>query len=160
MNAPPKGDETPRTKAELETFYRDGKHYCVVRAGLAMELETELHTCRIALGIADDEKIPDQTPKHGSILVDRGSSRARISPTNDENIKLSHELTDAHAESTRLKAENERLRDIAKQLLFAAENADETGYVTDVGFIDLDVLHTEAHALLAATHEASGKEGS
>jgi hypothetical protein len=36
-----------------------------------------------------------------------------------------------------------------RDVLFAAQNADETGYVTDVGFLDLDAIHDKAHALLA-----------
>ena len=35
------------------------------------------------------------------------------------------------------------------ELLFAAENADETGYVTDVGFLDLEALHAKARAFIA-----------
>lgn len=53
--------------------------------------ESNLANCRAALGIRDDETIPDQKPVHGSIPVDRGSSRCRISPTNDENIRLETE---------------------------------------------------------------------
>lgn len=44
------------------------------------------------------------------------------------------------------------------QVLGAAENADETGYVTDVGFVDLDALHAQAHALLARTRADAGAE--
>jgi hypothetical protein len=40
------------------------------------------------------------------------------------------------------------LSTLVEELLFAAENADETGYVTDVGFIDLDKLHDRARAAL------------
>lgn len=40
------------------------------------------------------------------------------------------------------------LRSLLQQMLDVAENADETGYVTDVGFVDLDKLHAEARAAL------------
>ncbi len=32
-----------------------------------------------------------------------------------------------------------------------SENADETGYVTDVGFVDLDKLHAEVRKALKIT---------
>lgn len=35
-----------------------------------------------------------------------------------------------------------------EELLFAVENADETGYVTDCGFINLDAIHANAHAAI------------
>lgn len=41
-----------------------------------------------------------------------------------------------------------------ERLLFAAENADETGYVTDAGFVDLDAIYEQARAALAAAREA------
>lgn len=50
-----------------------------------------------------------------------------------------------------LAAANERekaLRGKLQQMLDVAENADETGYVTDVGFVDLDKLHDEVRAIL------------
>ena len=36
-----------------------------------------------------------------------------------------------------------------KELLYTAENADETGYVTDHGFIDMDALFLKARTALA-----------
>lgn len=39
--------------------------------------------------------------------------------------------------------------EVLGELLFAAENADETGYVTDVGFLDLEALCEKARAALA-----------
>ncbi len=48
-------------------------------------------------------------------------------------------------------------REIITELLFAAENADETGYVTDVGFINLDELHEKARAL--TTSAPKGEQG-
>lgn len=44
--------------------------------------------------------------------------------------------------------ETERLRSLLEQMLNVAENADETGYVTDVGFVDIDKLHGEVRAAL------------
>ncbi len=43
---------------------------------------------RAALGISPEERIPEQKPTAGSLLVERGGTRARISPTSDEAIKL------------------------------------------------------------------------
>ena len=45
------------------------------------------------------------------------------------------------------------LTDLLEQVLVAAENADETGYVTDLGFVDLDALHAKARAAIAAARE-------
>lgn len=41
-----------------------------------------------------------------------------------------------------------RLRSLLQQMLDVAENADETGYVADVGFVDLDKLHAEVRTAL------------
>ncbi len=41
-----------------------------------------------------------------------------------------------------------RLRSLLQQMLDVAENADETGYVPDVGFVDLDKLHAEVRGAL------------
>ncbi len=37
---------------------------------------------------------------------------------------------------------------LLQSMLDVAENADETGYMTDVGFVDLDKLHAEVRAAL------------
>ncbi len=50
-----------------------------------------------------------------------------------------------------LAGEISRLRpmeSLLQQMLDVAENADETGYITDVGFVDLEKLHNEARAAL------------
>jgi hypothetical protein len=60
-------------------------------------LRRELNACRIALGIEPSDKIPEQEPKFGSILIDRASSRIRISPTTDEAVELQRELNEANA---------------------------------------------------------------
>lgn len=52
------------------------------------------------------------------------------------------------------------LREMAEALeaeLNTAENADETGYVTDVGFVDLDKLHANSRAVLARYHGKDAK---
>lgn len=36
-------------------------------------------------------------------------------------------------------------------MLNVAENADETGYVADVGFVDLDKLHEKVRAMITPT---------
>jgi hypothetical protein len=43
----------------------------------------------------------------------------------------------------------DELAEALKDMLFAAENADETGYVADVGFIEIDALYAKARAALA-----------
>jgi hypothetical protein len=43
----------------------------------------------------------------------------------------------------------ERIRSLLQQMLDVAENADETGYVTDMGFVDLDKLHSEVREALS-----------
>lgn len=56
------------------------------------------------------------------------------------------------------KAEAEKLRALLQQMLNVAENADDTGYVTDVGFVDLDKLHAEVRAAMSATPQNGGME--
>lgn len=48
----------------------------------------------------------------------------------------------------RLVDQRDDLRSLLQQMLDVAENADETGYVADVGFVDLDKLHAEVRAAL------------
>ena len=91
---------TPRTSALIEHIrQRDGQ----VGVGLGnapeewvvlcRELERELAILRTAFGITPSERVvPEQTPTHGSVLVDSGSTRGRISPVNDEVIQLEREL--------------------------------------------------------------------
>lgn len=55
------------------------------------------------------------------------------------------------AEDLRASREMQKLlgaRALLQQMLDVAENADETGYVADVGFVDLDKLHAEVRAAL------------
>ena len=49
--------------------------------------------------------------------------------------------------------EVKRLADLLEQMVNVAENADETGYVTDVGFVDLDKLHAKAREAIAAARK-------
>ena len=55
----------------------------------------------------------------------------------------------ARANAKKPRKTNGHLIDLLEQMLFAVENADETGYVTDVGFIDLDALHNKVRAAIA-----------
>ncbi|TXI84271.1 MAG: hypothetical protein E6Q40_09630 [Cupriavidus sp.] len=48
-----------------------------------------------------------------------------------------------------LRAKVERLRDALNELFFAHENADETGYVADVGFLDLAAIEKKCREVLA-----------
>lgn len=67
-----------------------------------------------------------------------------------------------------LRADRERLREfnvaltvrletsnrLLKKMLDVAEIADETGYVEDCGFVDLDKLHAEVRAAIDAARES------
>lgn len=55
---------------------------------------------------------------------------------------------DYERDTAELIASAPTIRALLEQMLNVAENADETGYVTDVGFIDLDKLHEEVRAAL------------
>lgn len=56
-------------------------------------LLNEVNICRAVLGIKPDEQIPDQEVSYGSILVEKPSgARMRISPINEEIIKLEKEV--------------------------------------------------------------------
>ena len=48
-----------------------------------------------------------------------------------------------------LEIETQELAELVETLLNVAENADETGYVTDCGYVDIEKFHEEARALLA-----------
>lgn len=49
---------------------------------------------------------------------------------------------------TKAEGSNRKLSELLQQMLFVSENADETGYVTDVGFVDIDKLHNECREAL------------
>lgn len=55
-------------------------------------------------------------------------------------------------------AETSKLRSLLQSMLDVAENADETGYVTDVGFVDLDKLHEEVRGALENNKPAGDRE--
>ena len=59
------------------------------------DLERKLAICRAALGIRDHEKIPDQRPTAGSLLVDEGSIRRRVYADGAELAKATALLTRA-----------------------------------------------------------------
>jgi hypothetical protein len=81
------------------------------------ELEKEQVILHATLGICDGYKVAlDQKPVFGSVLVDKGGSRSRISPTTDEAIKLCQELAAAKAEVD----QTHREYDEVKRLLVAA----------------------------------------
>jgi len=105
--------ETPTPRSELATSqFIAGQSIELnqVKNELA-ETRAELAICRVTLGIGDKEKIVlDQTPQHGSILIDCGSSRRRCSPTNAENIALCDELTAAQAALAESEAKREQMR--------------------------------------------------
>lgn len=71
------------------------------------------------------------------------------------NAKIEAQFVDGSPEKA--VAEICRLRDLLQQMLDVAENADETGYVTDVGFVDLDKLHGEVRDALTPRITALSK---
>lgn len=56
------------------------------------------------------------------------------------------EMSEANA---RLIASAPELLEALQQLIMCAEYADETGYVADVGFVDIDSIHDKARAAIA-----------
>jgi DNA repair exonuclease SbcCD ATPase subunit len=83
---------------------------------------------------------------------------ARAEKAEADYTRVAREFNDLSAKSTfelaNLKARVATLASLLEQMLNVAENADETGYVTDCGFIDLDKLHAEVRSALApATKE-------
>ncbi len=117
MNTTPQAPavQTPRTDAEItrcDSYQLNEPDLYHVDADFARQLETELSAAvaenarlRVAFGIQPSEKIPQQEPQHGSILVDHGSTRKRISPVDDEVVRLTDALADSRAEVERLKRE-------------------------------------------------------
>ena len=56
---------------------------------LALHIATaERDALRAAFGIAQDERIPAQTPRPGSLLVETGSIRRRVSLTDERDAEL------------------------------------------------------------------------
>lgn len=51
------------------------------------------------------------------------------------------------------------LRSLLQQMLDVAENADETGYVADAGFVNLDKLHAEVRRALGITVPLGNQDG-
>jgi len=47
------------------------------------------------------------------------------------------------------------LRDLLKQMLNVAENCDETGYCTDIGFVDIGALHEKVRDALTRKESQS-----
>jgi hypothetical protein len=82
-------------------------------------------------------------------ITDRIRPNVEAAPWVITEIKKREEVTTALIEElTRQKTANTKLRELLTQMLNVAENADETGYVTDVGFVDLDKLHETVRAAL------------
>jgi hypothetical protein len=95
MNIP-----TPRTDEFERADCCDLEH----ALDFARELERECNMLRAACGVQPDEKIPDQEHKYGSILIDRGGSRLRVSPITPELKELEQELTTLKAECAKVGA--------------------------------------------------------
>jgi hypothetical protein len=136
----------PRTSALIEHIrQRDGQ----VGVGLGnateewvtlcRELEHELAILRTAFGIDASERVaPEQTPTFGSVLVNAGSTRARISPVNDEVIQLERELADARAAIVDL---------LANAVPVAAESG-------DAGMVFVEMTEAEWQRVVEATARA------
>lgn len=86
---------------------------------------------------------PDAVPVGTSELV----RRLRDGPQTLNAKWLDPQCWDG-CQSLVLKARAEQAGKLLQQMLDVAENADETGYVTDVGFVDLEKLHNEVRAFL------------
>jgi hypothetical protein len=56
-------------------------------------------------------------------------------------------ITSLQSQLSKAEEERDRMRDALKNLLAAHECADETGYVDDVGFMDVDAILKVAHEL-------------
>ncbi len=93
---------TPLTDAEASRIGGHSQPSDRVSADFARTLERSLAILRVAFGIADDERIPEQTPQFGSVLVDKGSTRRRIAPISDEIIQLERSLAERTEERDKL----------------------------------------------------------
>jgi len=83
---------TPRTDAVIAADTGDTGLISEL-AKLARHLEKECNMLRAAFGIQPDERIPEQeTLNRGSILIDRGGCRLRVSPVAEELIKLEQDV--------------------------------------------------------------------
>lgn len=74
-------------------------------------------------------------------------------PNSADNFarKLERELNALH----RKVAAAEGMAEAFSNLLGVSENADETGYIADAGFVDMDKMHELSHAALTAWQEAN-----
>jgi hypothetical protein len=137
---------TPRTDALIEHIrQRDGQVGVGLRNApeewvvLCRGLERELDILRTAFGITPSERVvPEQTPTFGSVLVDSGSTRSRISPVNDEVIQLECEIAEARAV-------------IAELLAKAVPAAAESG---DAGMVYVEMTEAEWQRVVEATVRA------
>lgn len=64
-------------------------------------------------------------------------------------------IEEVQREVLKLQADKAELLTALESLLFIAENADETGYVTDYGFINIEAEQAKARAIIA---KAKGAE--
>jgi hypothetical protein len=70
------------------------------------------------------------------------------------------EYNRVEAQLADLQRSNGEAIETLRSLLFAVENADETGYVTDVGFIkDYNAIFEKAHQLTATPPPSAGASG-
>jgi hypothetical protein len=90
-------------------------------------------------------------------LADNLAREERVS----DQLRMAHlRLTEAEAQLADLQRSNGEAIETLRSLLFAVENADETGYVDGVGFIkDYDAIFERAHALTATPPPSAGASG-
>lgn len=115
----------------------------------------EATAAKAALGIQDGETIPEQPPQYGSILVDsKGGSRRRISPINDEVVRLERELTEATDALTTATAQIETLAAEVKEARKEKTDIEEQAQVAYRLFKEeTDSLRTQLSVALAANAE-------
>lgn len=79
----------------------------------------------------------------------RDDLQAKYDHEVEGQIACGLELGKTQAQRDAAFAESKALRELLEQMLNVVENADEIGYVTDVGFVDLDKLHNVVRAAIA-----------
>lgn len=96
--------------------------------------------------------LPDQVAQlsaHGRVLERlRQSLGQQLTEEREDNTDTQQKWNEALNAGLKVVGQRDTLRALLEQMLNVAENADETGYVTDCGFIDLDKLHELVRAEL------------
>lgn len=104
--------ERDRLRADLERFTGSGlldcHAICDQRDAAVAEgdsLRAELAACRAALHLTEEERIVEQTPTLGSILIESKGSRRRVSPATENECRIAADLAAVTAERDALKTQ-------------------------------------------------------